>query len=122
VDLDTMNANGTGVKQITDNKEPEYSPDWSPGGHRIVFHKYSATMGTRIFTIRPDGTDRQLVARDGKDPVWSPDGTKIAFTREGHAYIVNPDGTGEGEVPGTPTGSGLSEIWPSWRPRPVNTN
>jgi TolB protein len=122
VDLYTMNANGTGVKQITDNKGPEYSPDWSPGGHRIVFHKYSATMGTRIFTIRPDGTDRQLVARDGKDPVWSPDGTKIAFTRDGHAYIVNPDGTGESEVPGTPTGSGLSEILPSWGPRPVNTN
>ncbi|MBI3946301.1 MAG: PD40 domain-containing protein [Armatimonadetes bacterium] len=27
------------------------------------------------------------------DPVWSPDGTKIAFIREGHIWVV--------EVPGT---------------------
>ena len=118
VDLYTMNANGTGVKQLTDYKGQEYSPDWSPSGQRIVFYSFTRTQGTRIFTIRPDGTDRQLVVKDGKDPVWSPDGLKIAFTRDGHAYTVNPDGTDESEVPGTPAGTGLSEILPNWGPRP----
>ena len=118
VDLYTMNADGTGVKQLTDYKGQEYSPDWSPKGDRIVFHSFTRTQGTRIFTIRPDGTDRQLVVKDGKDPVWSPDGLKIAFTRDGHAYTVNPDGTDESEVPGTPAGTGLSEILPNWGPRP----
>jgi Tol biopolymer transport system component len=84
VDLYTMNANGAGVKQITDYKGKEYSPDWSPSGHRIVFHQYTPTKGVRIITIKPDGTDRQLVTEDGKDPVWSPNGGKIAFTRDGH--------------------------------------
>ena len=121
VDLYTMNATGTGVKQITDYKGKEYSPDWSPSGQRIVFYHFTRTKGLRIFTIRPDGTDRQLVVEDGNDPVWSPDGTKIAFSRDGHVYTVNPDGSGVSEVPGTPPENGLSEILPSWGPKPAGT-
>jgi Tol biopolymer transport system component len=122
VDLYTINAkDGTSVKQITDYKGKEYSPDWSPSGHRIVFYQYTPTKGLRIFTIKPDGTDRQLVIQDGRDPVWSPDGRKIAFTRDGHAYTVNPDGSGVTEVPGTPKENGPSEILPSWGPRPAST-
>ena len=121
VDLYTMNANGTGVKQITDYPGKEYSPDWSPSGQRIVFYQVTRTKGARIVTIRPDGTDRQLVVQDGSDPVWSPDGRKIAFTRDGHAYTVNPDGSGVAEVPGTPLQNGLSEILPSWGPKPAST-
>jgi Tol biopolymer transport system component len=122
VDLYTMNAkDGTGVKQITDYPGKEYSPDWSPSGHRIVFYRVTRTKGSRIFTIRPDGTDRRLVVQDGGDPVWSPDGRKIAFTRNGHAYTVNPDGSGVSEVPGTPLQNVLSEISPSWGPKPAST-
>lgn len=79
------------------------------------------TKGVRIFTIRADGTDRRLVVQDGKDPVFSPDGRKIAFTRDGHVYTVNPDGSGVSEVSGTPPENGLSEILPSWGPRPAGT-
>ena len=122
MDLYTMNAkDGTGVKQITDYPGKEYSPDWSPSGHRIVFYRVTRTKGSRIFTIRPDGTDRRLVVQDGRDPVWSPDGRKIAFTRNGHAYTVNPDGSGVSEVPGTPLQNVLSEISPSWGPKPAST-
>jgi Tol biopolymer transport system component len=122
VDLYTRNANGTGVKQITDYKGKEYSPDWSPSGHRIVFYQYTPTKGLRISTIKPDGTDRQLVVQDGSDPVFSPDGRKIAFTRDGHVYTVNPDGTGGvTEVSASPQGTGLREILPNWGPRSAST-
>ena len=120
-----LNAKRTGVKpalrQITDYPGKEYSPDWSPSGHRIVFYGYTPTKGLGIFTIRPDGTDRQLVIQDARDPVWSPDGRKIAFTRDGHAYTVNPDGSGVTEVPGPPKEDGLSESLPSWGPRAAST-
>jgi Tol biopolymer transport system component len=116
-----LNAKRTGVKpalrQITDYPGKEYSPDWSPGGHSIVFYQDTRTKGLRIFTIRPDGTGRHLVVQDGRDPVWSPDGRKIAFTRDDHVYTMNPDGTSERQVPGTPQESGPSETLPDWGPK-----
>jgi TolB protein len=121
VDLYTMNAKPTGAKpatkQITDFPGKEYSPDRSPNGQRIVFYQDTRAKGLRILTIRPDGTDRQLVVQDGKDPVWSPDGQKIAFTRDGHLYTVNPDGTAEQQVPGAPPENGPSEVLPNWGPK-----
>jgi TolB protein len=121
VDLYKLNIKRTGTKpailQITDFPGKEYSPDWSPNGQRIVFYQDTSAKGLRIFTIRPDGTNRQLVVQDGKDPVFSPDGRKIAFTRDGSVYTVNADGTGERRVPGTPPENGPSEVLPNWGPK-----
>jgi Tol biopolymer transport system component len=121
VDLYTMNTNRTGAKpaltQITDYPGKEYAPDWSPDGDRIVYYQETRSKGLRIFTIKPDGTGRQLVVQDGRDPVFSPDGRKIAFTRDGYVYTVNPDGTGEQRVSGTPPENGPSEILPNWGPK-----
>jgi Tol biopolymer transport system component len=102
----TMKPNGTDRKQLTDDSVYDTSPVYSPSGTKIAF------VGQG-----PDGTDRQLVVQDGRDPVWSPDGRKIAFTRDSHVYTVNPDGTSEREVPGTPPENGPSEILPDWGPK-----
>lgn len=61
-----------------------------------------------LFVINLDGTGKRQITHgptDDSDPVWSPDGTKIAFIRvtppksktgtsQGNIWIVNPDGTG----------------------------
>ena len=43
--------------------------------------KIAFVRGDRIYVMNPDGSDRQPVAQ-GRGPVWSPDGKRIAFYRE----------------------------------------
>lgn len=52
------------------------------------------------------GAVRQLAV--GGAPAWSPDGTRLAYARDGQVYVANADGGGEVAV-----GSGNS---PSWSP------
>jgi Tol biopolymer transport system component len=54
-----------------------------------------------VYSVDADGANAVNLA-DGSGPVWSPDGTKIAFTvtlsaglgAYGHVYVMNADGTG----------------------------
>ena len=81
-------------------------PQFSPNGRWIVFHKGGGLC--HICLIRPDGTDqRSLTAHSGEpvddsSPDFSPDGRKIAFTRETDPgdgrrkwgiYTIRKDGT-----------------------------
>src|SRR5215471_13324992 len=69
---------------------------------RVAF--VSSSLGSsHIYTMNPDGSDRkQLTPGDQdleSDPVWSPDGTKIAFARFNinskfvEIFVMNADGS-----------------------------
>jgi TolB protein len=50
-----------------------------------------------IFTVRPDGSGLKNLTPPGefeRNPLWSPDGRKILFVRNGDLYVMDPDGTG----------------------------
>jgi len=76
-----MNADGSGLTQITSNGVETLAPDWSPDGTELVYTKDNGTS-SKLFTINTDGTgETQLTNNIGFDdfPSWSPDGDFIAF-------------------------------------------
>src|SRR2546426_785974 len=95
------------------------TPVWSPDGCQIAFRSVLETPGGpsgRISIINADGTGlRQVTPEPGpldfafdEGPTWSPDGTRLAFTRNSVLHIINVDGTGMTALPnedmtGTPS-------------------
>ena len=74
-------------------------PSWSPDGQRIAFVEGDGS-GQRIFTAKPDGTDRQRIVHPAgafaifgvRQVEWSPDGLEILLLSD-WIYLVNPDGS-----------------------------
>lgn len=75
-DLYVINADGSGLRRLTDGLDPA----WSPDGSTIAFTRWRNPWGA--YLINPDGSgERRLV--DGvrlKELAWSPDGSQVAFT------------------------------------------
>ena len=94
-----MNADGSGLRQLTQNEEPDAEPTWSPDGQQLAF---SRGLGIRRGHLR-DERRRHLRApadlTEGQDdePAWSPTGARsrprasAIGVRE--IYVMNADGT-----------------------------
>lgn len=94
---------------------------WSRDGQQLV---YQGADGLNILRVG-GGSIRQLTdasdgdaASDGNDhdPVWSPDGRSIAFTRYpgGQLWVVRPDGSGLRQLTDPP--EGISDVSATWSP------
>jgi tricorn protease-like protein len=93
----------------------EQYPDVSPDGQHIVFT--ASAQGTadslpHVYVMNADGTNRvQITTGNDYQPQWSPDGSQIAFTRNGSAiWVMNADGSNQHSIV-----SSQSET-PSWSP------
>jgi hypothetical protein len=113
-DIWTVNPDGAGAVQITTHPARDLSPAWSPDGKRIAFlstraDPNPATCSSCIWEIEvmdADGTDVHPVLAGQPpsapaSPVWSPDGTRIAFARSFSLWSVAVDGTDERQVTGS---------------------
>lgn len=115
-----MNADGTGVRQLTFGTEAlaipdNHSPAWSPDGTRIAY--IAEDDGALLYVVNADGSGRRKLTRDVVtyifDPVWSPDGREIAFTQQagGEADVYAVGANGSGFRPVTQLGSAGGPAW-----------
>jgi Tol biopolymer transport system component len=126
-----MNADGTNVRRLTNNADFDSAAAWSPDGRWLAFEHApgeTLTPGVEpqekdIYAMRPDGSDvRRLTDSPGLDegPVWSPDGTKIAFSsaRDGQQeiYVMNADGSDQRRLTSNPS----RDESPDWQPLPFD--
>ena len=132
-----MNASdGTGQTNLTNNGVgvPDYLSDFSPDGKKIAYEssgKQTSNLegDTEVYVMNAlDGSANKNLTNNGANvndyiPVFSPGGTKIAYTSEGgqtsnpggdyEVYRMNAlDGTGKKNL--SNNGSGITDVGPAF--------
>jgi Tol biopolymer transport system component len=136
--LFVMNTDGTDQRLVTTaSLTNATAPDWSPGGDQLVF----MSGDYDVYVVRRDGSGKRLIPTgDTPDsfnhldllPVWSPDGTRIAWSRfvgfpfDLDVFSANADGNDRRNLTqthGPPnTGVHIDENSPAWQPLPFSGN
>jgi Tol biopolymer transport system component len=83
-DIYTVRVDGTDLRQLTDDGLNEY-PAWSTDGKTVAFDRLTEANG-RIYSVNAEGGGLRKLTDPSQgfwdsEPSWSPDSTKIAFTR-----------------------------------------
>jgi len=90
-DLYIVDADGTNLKQLTNDEYADLQPSWSPDGHRIAYatdrspESNLAVLKVSKWRIAvydlQTGQNEVLPGQDGLNlnPQWSPDGRELAF-------------------------------------------
>jgi TolB protein len=116
-----MNADGSGLRQVTFNTVDDGGPTWSPDGDRLLFHRWLDDSNADLMTVRVDGThERNLTRSPGivdHYATWSPDGREIVFELddsglENDLATIRPDGSQLRPLTATAT----DEEDPDWSP------
>ena len=118
-DATIVMLDGTPVARIPGLPTGAVEFDLSPDGTTLAFVIAHGPYA-RIATMGVDGTGLRMLTRTdaiAEDPAWSPDGSKIAFTRtvEGsppQIYVMDADGGNATLAAGSPT----SESKARWSP------
>lgn len=73
-----INADGTGLRQLTTGGFTDSSPGW---GARGILFDSDRPGPSDIWMVQPDGSELQAIpdTLGGSKPTWSPDGTRFAF-------------------------------------------
>ena len=114
-----MNADGSGVTQLTNNSAADFEPDWSPDSIRITWRTTQFGDAGEVAVMNADGSGVVNLTNDllvyDLQPAWAPDGTKIAYASyqtDGEIMVMNADGTGKAAL----TSNNANDYDPDWQP------
>lgn len=97
-------------------------PVWAafPGNNGKIAFTSMRDGNQEIYVMNADGSDQRNLTNDeahDRNPAWSPDGSKIAFSRlepskSDDILTMNSDGSGVTQL----TNNHVDDRWPSWSP------
>lgn len=82
-DIWVMDQNGNNRRPVVEGEESELQPAFFPSGRSLVFSVHDGGSLWDVYSVRLDGSGLRLLVRRGSDPVISPDGRLLAYTRNG---------------------------------------
>lgn len=121
LDIWTMNADGSDLRQLTDAPGRDLEPDWSPDGATIVFSSARDNPNSvQLYLMDADGgNQRPVMAFSPADHLgarWSPDGSQILFysnaERNMEIFTVRASGQDLANVSQNPA----NDFMPDWSP------
>jgi len=99
-EIHTMKADGTDVRQLTNNTAADGDPSWSYDGTSIAFES-DRTGDFEIWVMNANGTGQVNISLDDAadaDPSWQRWGNRIVFgsyrSGNGDIYAMNSNGSG----------------------------
>jgi Tol biopolymer transport system component len=111
-----VRADGSTSEALTDNSTNAGFPSYSADGGRLVYRVWGQQNGLRLLDLAT-GTSTVLTTEHDNLPDWSPDGTRILFTRKTSdtnfdICTIRPDGTDLRTL----TSSGANDGHAVWHP------
>ena len=129
--LSVINADGSGLQQVNllplpvdpdDELRITDDPSWSPASDQLIFSGFkTGAAASEIYLATIDGSPVTNLTNDDANeisPVWSPDGTRIAYYRESspgsfeyQLYVMQADGSNPTNVSNGPVISSRPPRW-----------
>ena len=101
-----VRTDGSGLRRLTSGRDD--SPDWSPDGKAILFHREYGEKAQALFVRPLHGRSRLILRQPGlggpESPSWSPNGRWISYEyffhddKQNGLWLIRPDGRGRQQV------------------------